>query len=61
MITLTTIDNQKNNSKNDNTTNIDLSECERILRDIYNISDDEKIYMLKKDASAASCIDAVLP
>ena len=49
MITLTTIDNQKNNSKNDNTTNIDLSECERILRDIYNISDDEKIYMLKKD------------
>ena len=45
-ITLTTTDNQNNNI-NDNTTTIDLNECEKILRYIYNISNDKKIYILK--------------
>ena len=46
LITLTTTDNQKNN-KDNNTTIIDLSECEKVLRSIYNISNDKKIYLLK--------------
>ena len=47
-ITLTTTDNQKNNINN-NATLIDLSECETILRNKYNIPEDEKLYMKKVD------------
>ena len=37
-ITLTSTDNQKNSSNNNNMTSIDLGECEDLLRDYYNIS-----------------------
>ena len=47
-ITLTTSDNQKNNSNN-NVTTIDLGDCEDILRKAYNISKDKKLYMKKID------------
>ena len=47
-ITLTTTDNQKN-SKNDNSSKVDLGPCEDILRKVYNISKDEKLYMKKID------------
>ena len=47
-ITLTTIENQKNN-KNNNITSIDLGECETKLRRYYNISDNEKLFMKKID------------
>ena len=45
-ITLTTVENQKNNI-NTNMTIIDLGECEYLLRDYYNISINEKLYMKK--------------
>ena len=48
-ITLTTTENQNNNIDN-NVTTIDLIECEKVLRYIYNISDDKKIYLMKIDA-----------
>ena len=48
-MTLTTTDNQRNNINN-NVTTIDFSECEQVLRNIYNISDDKKIYIFKIDA-----------
>ena len=49
-ITLTTTENQKNKSnENINTTTIDLGECEDLLRQFYNISDEQKIYMKKID------------
>ena len=41
-ITLTTTDNQKN-KENNNMTNIDLGECENILRKIYTIPVEKKI------------------
>ena len=47
-ITLTSTQNQKNNS-NTNLTIIDLGYCETLLRNHYNISDDEIIYMEKID------------
>jgi len=47
-VTLTTTQNQKNNTNN-NLTIIDLGECENILRKEYNISDDKTIYMKKID------------
>ena len=43
-IILTTTENQKNNS-NKNITTIDLGDCEQSLRQAYNISSDEKIYI----------------
>ena len=47
-ITLTTTDNQKNqNSENINTTTIDLGECENLIRQEYNISDEQKLYIKK--------------
>ena len=50
IITLTTTENQKNqNSENVNTTTINLGECEDLLRQEYNISDEQKIYMKKID------------
>ena len=48
-ITLTSTDNQKNSSNNNNMTSIDLGECEDLLRDYYNITKDEKLYMKKID------------
>ena len=47
-ITLTTSDNQKNNTNN-NMTSIDLGDCEKELRKYYNISNDQKLYMKKID------------
>ena len=46
-IVLTTTDNQKN-SNNENMTSIDLGECETLLKEYYNITN-EKIYMKKVD------------
>ena len=43
-ITFSTTQNQKNNI-NDNTTKIDLGECENSLRQSYNLSDNETIYL----------------
>ena len=48
-ITLTTTNNQKNVEKNVNVTSINLGDCERILREKYNISDNETLYMKKID------------
>ena len=48
-ITLTTIQNQKNNKNNADVTNVDLGDCEKILREAYRIPDDEMIYMKKID------------
>ena len=47
-ITLTTTDNQKNNT-NTNMTSIDLGDCDIALRKHYNISDDKVLYMRKID------------
>ena len=50
-ITLTTTENQKKqNSENAKATTINLGECEDLLRQSYNISDEQKIYMMKIDA-----------
>ena len=50
-ITLTTTENQKKqNSENVKTTTINLGECEDLLRQSYNISDEQKIFMRKIDA-----------
>ena len=46
--TLTTYKNQKNNLNN-NTTKIDLGECETLLRNYYNISINETLYIKKFD------------
>ena len=47
-ITLTTTQNQKNN-KNNNVTIIDLRNCENKLREVYEIPDNEILYMKKID------------
>ena len=47
-ITFTTIENEKN-KMNINTTVIDIGECETLLREYYNISKDEKLYLKKID------------
>ena len=41
---LTTIENQKNNINSD-MTNIDLGECEKSLRQSYNLPDNETVYI----------------
>ena len=48
IITLTTSENQKNNTNN-NMTSIDLGDCELEIRKYYNISDDRKLYIKKID------------
>ena len=48
MVTFTTSDNQKNNINN-KISNINLGECEILLRNFYNISSKEKLYMKKID------------
>ena len=45
-IILTTSENQEN-KKNENISTIYLEKCEKLLRDHYNIPDNEKIYMKK--------------
>ena len=45
-VTLTTIQNQKKNTNN-NITTINLGECETLLRDYYNILENETLYMKK--------------
>ena len=47
-ITLSTTQNQKNNTKN-NITLIDIGECETLLRKYYNLSDNQLLYMKKID------------
>ena len=50
IITLTTTDNQKNNNnKSDTSSKVDIGQCEDILRRVYNISEEEKLYMKKID------------
>ena len=49
-VTLTTLQNQKNNI-NQNMTTIDLGTCENSLRNYYNITNNETIYMKKYDVS----------
>ena len=44
-IMLTTVPNQKKTMKSKNVIAVDLGKCEQILRDEYNISDDEILYM----------------
>ena len=46
--TFTTSQNQKNNI-NKNTTSVDLGECETLLRNYYNISKNEELYIRKID------------
>ena len=48
IITLTTLENQKNNINN-NMTKLDLGECETLLRKEYNIANSEKLYTKKID------------
>ena len=48
-ITLTTTQNQNDDKNNADVTTIDLGECEKILREEYQIKDDEMIYMKKID------------
>ena len=48
-ITLTTTENQKKNKNNGNITTVDLLGCETILRNVYNISDDEIVFIKKID------------
>ena len=47
-VTLTTIKNQMNNINN-NMSNIDLGECETLLRDYYHIPENENLYIKKID------------
>ena len=48
LITFTTTKNQKNNIDS-NMTTIDLSDCEELLRNYYNLTNNETIYMKKID------------
>ena len=48
-ITLTTTDIQKNDKKNGNVTTIDLKKCEYLLKDAYNISYNETLFIKKID------------
>ena len=47
-ITFSSLQNQKNNINN-NTTSIDLDNCENLLRNYYNISINATIYIIKID------------
>ena len=46
-VTFTTLKNQKNDEKNGNVSTIDLGDCERILKEIYNISRNETLFLVK--------------
>ena len=49
IITLTTTKNQQNNEKYGNETTINLGGCEIILKKVYNISNNEPLFMKKID------------
>ena len=49
LITLTSTENQKNNIYNNNLTTINLGECEILLRNYYNLTSNETIYMKKME------------
>ena len=46
IVTLTSTKNQKN-EKNENATTIDLGYCETLLKEAYNISDNETLFIKK--------------
>ena len=48
IITMTSTQNQRNNI-NINTTKIDLGECETLIRNFYNLSDNDVLYVKKID------------
>ena len=49
-VTITKNSNQKNEiNKKTNTTSIDLGDCETLLKDKYNIPENESLYILKMD------------
>ena len=48
-VTLTTTSNQKNDKENANVTSINLGESEKLLRDVYNIVENEMLFMKKID------------
>ena len=52
LITITTIQNQRNQMNNSNVSSIDIKECENILRDIYSIPDDKTLFMKKIDVES---------
>ena len=47
--TITTTSNQQNTDKNKNNTTINLGQCESKLKDNYNISENDTLYILKID------------
>ena len=49
-VTLSTSKNQKNNTKNQNVTSIELGECENLLREYYKLDDEQILYIKKIDA-----------
>ena len=46
-VTLTTTKNEKNDENNINATTINLGDCEKILKEIYNISNNKALFMKK--------------
>ena len=46
-VTLTTTKNEKNDENNINVTTINLGDCEKILKEIYNISNNNSLFMKK--------------
>ena len=46
-VTLTTTKNEKNDENNINVTTINLGDCEKILKEIYNISNNKALFMKK--------------
>ena len=49
IITLTTTKNQKNNNNKSNKTIVDLSKCEEVLREKYQMFENQTIFMKKID------------
>ena len=54
-VTFTTSNNQKNNLNN-NMSTINLGECEILLRKYYNLTNNETLYILKKDINLMEII-----
>ena len=51
LVSLTNLRNQKNDKINGNMSTIDLGNCEKILKDVYNISYNETLFMKKIDVT----------
>ena len=47
-VTLTSITNKKSAENNNKEPSINLGDCEQILRKVYNISNNETLFMKKK-------------